>query len=434
MKNYKFLVPIVLTVLFALSIYMLSSNNISSFNEYKGNLENARAKRELEIWVDAEDSYLKALKYDDSLELYLELGEMYLDALLYGKAEDLAKLIVSDYSKEASAYNYAMRVYYINNNIKKCFSLYNEAIAKKVDEKELEEVYKPFEYAYTISSDYDEIGGYSEGIVTYKDDDAWGYANELNQGIKHGFAFAGPFSDGLAPVVTKSGEAYFIDENGNKKVVVPNINGAEYIGITEDDIFVVCKNGSWDFYNVNGDKVFGDYSNASSIGNGYAAVKDVVYWTIVNSSGEQAITGQYEDVLFDEKRVICRKGRLFVKENGAYYMIDTEGKKVTETKFQYADIFHGDGYAAVEIDGKWGFIDTNGEMRISPQYEEAKSFSNGLAAVKKNGRWGYIDLENEMVINLQFEDASDFNAKGGTFISTKGTWQFLSMYKYNYED
>lgn len=62
------------------------------------------------------------------------------------------------------------------------------------------------------------------------------------------------------------------------------------------------------------------------------------------------------------------------------------------------------------------------------KYEELGSFSEGFAAVQHNGLWGYIDKEGNEVIPCQYESAEDFNnsraivSKGGLYgcIDTKG--------------
>lgn len=46
---------------------------------------------------------------------------------------------------------------------------------------------------------------------------------------------------------------------------------------------------------------------------------------------------------------------------------------------------------------------------IAPQYQDARQFSEGLAAVKKDGKWGYIDTEGNTVIPFRFDDAGSFN-------------------------
>ena len=56
----------------------------------------------------------------------------------------------------------------------------------------------------------------------------------------------------------------------------------------------------------------------------------------------------------------------------------------------------------VDIDGKWGFIDSAGKLVVAAQYEAAHVFCEGLATVKTNGKYGYIDENNKMVIAPQF--------------------------------
>jgi hypothetical protein len=48
-------------------------------------------------------------------------------------------------------------------------------------------------------------------------------------------------------------------------------------------------------------------------------------------------------------------------------------------------------------------------MIIEPQFEEAGIFSEGLAAIEINGKWGYIDKSGKLVIEPQFTDAWNFS-------------------------
>ena len=88
--------------------------------------------------------------------------------------------------------------------------------------------------------------------------------------------------------------------------------------------------------------------------------------------------------------------------------------------------------AAVKIGEKWGYIDTDGNQVIEPQFQEARSFSNGLAAVKKSGYWGYIDSEGNMVIENIFDGAKEFNSSKNAFVKQDGMWYMISLYRYNY--
>ena len=89
-------------------------------------------------------------------------------------------------------------------------------------------------------------------------------------------------------------------------------------------------------------------------------------------------------------------------------------------------------YAAVQKDGKWGFIDADGKEVIEPQYEDARSFSNGYAAVQKDGKWGFINQDNEMVIEPEFDDARSFNSLMRSFVKKEDKWYQLCFYSNNY--
>lgn len=50
-----------------------------------------------------------------------------------------------------------------------------------------------------------------------------------------------------------------------------------------------------------------------------------------------------------------------------------------------------EGFAAVQVNGKWGYIDSTGEVKIEPTYQNAYSFSDGYAVVvKQDGSFGTI--------------------------------------------
>lgn len=85
--------------------------------------------------------------------------------------------------------------------------------------------------------------------------------------------------------------------------------------------------------------------------------------------------------------------------------------------------FH-DGLAAVSKDGKWGYIDKNGNLAIPLQYDRAMDFREGKAAVLKDGKWGYIEKDGSFLIQPRFTDAFGFKdglaCVGNTFIDLSG--------------
>ena len=54
-----------------------------------------------------------------------------------------------------------------------------------------------------------------------------------------------------------------------------------------------------------------------------------------------------------------------------------------------------EGFAAVELDGKWGFVNENGEEVGPCEYDEVGDFSEGFAAVELDGKWGKVNTRGE---------------------------------------
>ena len=48
----------------------------------------------------------------------------------------------------------------------------------------------------------------------------------------------------------------------------------------------------------------------------------------------------------------------------------------------------------------YGFKNEKSEVVIKPEYQDITSFSEGFAAVKKDGKWGYINTKGEVIINF----------------------------------
>ena len=67
-----------------------------------------------------------------------------------------------------------------------------------------------------------------------------------------------------------------------------------------------------------------------------------------------------------------------------------------------------DGLRIFYNNGKFGFRDSEGRLRIPNRYDSVKSYSNQLAAFKLLGRWGYLDTDDKMVVHPTYDFAGDF--------------------------
>lgn len=95
--------------------------------------------------------------------------------------------------------------------------------------------------------------------------------------------------------------------------------------------------------------------------------------------------------------------------------------------------------APVQRDGKWGFIDENGSLVVTPQYTRVLPFREGLAGIESSGRWGFINESFESVITPRFYSVQSFSsslapasssARGSFgFINKQGAYTIQPQYK-----
>lgn len=84
----------------------------------------------------------------------------------------------------------------------------------------------------------------------------------------------------------------------------------------------------------------------------------------------------------------------------------------------YTTVRHfSQGHSAFQQNGKWGFINTAGEVVVEPQYDDCHDYQNGYAAVKIEDKWGYIDIKHNLVIAPEFQEVGDF--RNGLAIVTR---------------
>lgn len=62
------------------------------------------------------------------------------------------------------------------------------------------------------------------------------------------------------------------------------------------------------------------------------------------------------------------------------------------------------GFATVQIDNYYGYLNEEGKLAIPAEYHAALPFFDGYAIVSKYSRWGVIDENNNTVIPLQYEE------------------------------
>lgn len=91
---------------------------------------------------------------------------------------------------------------------------------------------------------------------------------------------------------------------------------------------------------------------------------------------------------------------------------DLEGKEKQNT-----EIFPENTIFAKSQNGKWGFVDKNGQVVVDYQYDEVTEQNEyGFAGVKLNDKWGIVDKNGKIIVEPTYE------------INTEETPEFIGTY------
>lgn len=106
------------------------------------------------------------------------------------------------------------------------------------------------------------------------------------------------------------------------------------------------------------------------------------------------------------------------------YLINTAGEFITPIGFDFISK-QSELTAVIFKEGKWGYINLQGETLISPQYNHAWPFSNELAFVKMGSKSAFIDKNNNIIIPYSNYEFRSFH-EGVCAYKEKGKWGFIN--------
>lgn len=108
---------------------------------------------------------------------------------------------------------------------------------------------------------------------------------------------------------------------------------------------------------------------------------------------------------FIEKIYSETEGLRGIKKNGQYGFIDSQGRLRIANRYDGIQPF-SEQLAAMKIRGKWGFIGHDDRIAIQPVYDEVSDFKNGFAVVKSKGSMGVIDKTGKQILPPRYESVS----------------------------
>lgn len=221
--------------------------------------------------------------------------------------------------------------------------------------------------------------------------------------------------------VDESGETQILDLDGNVVTdgyiaKMPTEDGQHFIVYNEEGIYKIIDNNG----NIVVDR---SYTNIEEIANNYYIVANNRNNGIIDLTGKSLVELRYNSIVkLDNTELlqanisatstvslINKNMQIVVTMDNA--SIDVEDGYIrlyseTEDKyFDYAgnelsakDVFPNKTMYAQEENGKWGFVDQNGNTKVAYDYDMVTELNEyGFAGIKKDGKWGVIDENGQVV-------------------------------------
>lgn len=446
MKNNKVLVIIGIIFLNLLVVYMVGQSLLGKGNKYDETLVQARTYADEELCSKSLAAYREATALEDSVELRMEMLKVYHQGLESGEFTQLYSFyseitdMVETYREDIRVYEKACELFMEYEAYEECAEILTLAKDFHVTSKKLEKVRSNIRYKYTKNfCMYSEVFPECNGMYTVLDDDSYTYLDaEASSAIDKGYIYASSFSQGYAFVKIADSEetekSFVINQSGQRQFYIEGAVASSGVGKAQDNegeevLLLACNMGeNYQYYDMNGKKMLGEYVFAGRFRNNIAAVQEAEgEWKLIDGTGKAITKTVFEDVVLNEFDECAPKGLIFAKKDGKYHLYDMQGKQIGDFSCDGAKAFVDD-YAAFQEGDMWGFVNAEGKVVIESQYEDAKSFSNKMGAVKIGEQWSFINPSNKIVIEGNYEDVSYLSDKGICFVKENGYWSYLEMY------
>lgn len=151
------------------------------------------------------------------------------------------------------------------------------------------------------------------------------------------------------------------------------------------------------------------YYQVTALTENYVAAQEDENAPYILLNAQNKSTGTFESLSSYEQTVIALQGKEAL-------IITPDNKQVRLNNLeQLSGMING--YAAVKINGKFGFIDAYGKQLIPAIYDGAEPFgkmdgytdADLFFAVKKGDKWGFVDAQNKTVIPFEYDEVEPFS-------------------------
>lgn len=246
--------------------------------------------------------------------------------------------------------------------------------------------------------------------------------------LENGLAFV--YKEGWYGVIDSKGEAVLPCEYDDVRIY-PNVG-----------LIRAVRGDTQYFFNDYGKKVFELSDEVEVCGfydDGYSVIMKDRGFGLIDSAGRTLVEpvyaslGSYEYLMLTGGRpkptvkgTLFKNGRLAFQDASTmeWGYFDEKGNKVIPAQYSFADAFASNGLALVSLEKSKSIIDANGRIVFKSDNLVRGYSDNGLAPFNDGGKWGYIDSRGNIAIPANFGYAYKFAKNGLAAVRDTETLKF----------
>ena len=213
--------------------------------------------------------------------------------------------------------------------------------------------------------------------------------NQIYFCLRHGF-------EDIKPVV---GENAPLDEYGLSMLSII---------VNEDGELAYCTT-RWNHYNGGNDSAMDAVEISKVVNvNFYEVFKPNTKWKdMLDNVKQRLANGESPKEIFNYVGNF-RYGYARVELNKKWNFINKNDEIISDKWFNFVGNFQ-DGYAQVKLNNKWNLINKDGEIMSDKWFDTLYYFEYGYAKVKSNNKWNIINTDGEFLSDKWFDSYDDAN-------------------------
>lgn len=216
---------------------------------------------------------------------------------------------------------------------------------------------------------------------------------------------------------------FVVKEEGKLKVINNSLNvvkedGFDNIKEINGDYITIALNGLYGVVNKEGIELIpAQYEDLKFAHENYYIAKSNGAYGIISTENVVLVDFSYANINFIEK------ANFYTAENANYTTDVISGKQeVKLSNVIISDLDIEKAYMRVRVDGKYKYYNFNFQEKKNTEVLT----NHTLFLVNKDGKYGYVNGNGDLIVNYIYEDAKEQNEFGYCVVKQNGLWGVLS--------